>query len=182
MLKLDIFLKMYTVPVILSFYLFLYCLKNQSIISTLVSISKLIVDTPSNYLVSLIEPSRVSSSGQTFLEYSQQLSNYLHVWSQRTLMYLYISCPNIFYQLETFFPTNILFQGKKVSYFCPYPSLQFRDTAYKIESCFSNWLGKVTCRIFINSRYSGPVPRCFHSVVDRVTGQSDALSEFRNTV
>ena len=38
-----------------------------------------------------------------------------------------------------------------------------------------------TCRIFINSRYSGPVPRCFNSVVDRVTGQSDALSEFRNT-
>lgn len=70
MLKLDIFLKMYTVPVILSFYLFLYCLKNQSIIFTLVSISKLIVNTPSNYLVSLIEPSRVSSSGQTFLEYS----------------------------------------------------------------------------------------------------------------
>lgn len=113
MLKLDIFLKMYIVPVILSFYLFLYCLKNQSIIPTLVSISKLIVNTPSNYLVSLIEPSRVSSSGQTFLEYSQQLSNYLCVWSQRTLMYLYISCPNIFISQRLFSPQIFFSRERK---------------------------------------------------------------------
>lgn len=74
--------------------------------------------------------------------------------------------------LDDFFSQILFSRGKKVSHSISAHMLHLSSGMlfYKMEKWFSNWLGKVTSIYVINSRYSGPILRCFNSVVDRVIG------------